>query len=112
MEQLNEKQRIPNKIPEWLVQLATKTNPHKTLEQFQKLHPRAFKGEADPVQAEEWLRQIEKILDAMECTENQRVSFTTFMFQGEAEHWWEMVKGGAKSSGEELSWNFFGQEIQ
>jgi len=34
------------------------------------------------------------------------VTFTTFMFQGEAEHWWEMVKDGAKSAGEELTWNF------
>jgi len=42
----------------------------------------------------------------MECTESQRVSFATFMFQGEAEHWWEMVKGGAKSSREEISWKF------
>ena len=42
----------------------------------------------------------------MECTESQIVAFTTFMFQGEAEHWWEMVKGGAKSAGEELTWNF------
>ena len=41
----------------------------------------------------------------MECTINLIVSFTTFMFQGEAEHWWEMVKGGAKSLGEEISWN-------
>ena len=38
------------------------------------------------MQAEEWLRQIEKILDVMECTEGKRVAFTTFMFQREAEH--------------------------
>ena len=36
----------------------------------------------------------------MECIENQKVSFTSFMFQGGAERWWEMVKGGAKSVGE------------
>ena len=42
----------------------------------------------------------------MECTENQWVSFTSFMFQGEAERWWEMVKGRAKTLGEEISWNF------
>ena len=28
------------------------------------------------------------------------------MFQGEAEYWWEMVKGGVKSAGEELTWKF------
>ena len=42
----------------------------------------------------------------MEWTESQRVIFTTFMFQRDAEHWWKMVKGGAKSAGEELTWNF------
>jgi len=42
----------------------------------------------------------------MECTENQQVSFTSFMFQGEAERWWEMVKGGAKTLAEEISETF------
>ena len=28
------------------------------------------------------------------------------MFQGEEEHWWEMIKGGVKSAGEELTWSF------
>ena len=45
-------------------------------------------------------------IDVMECTENQRVSFTSFMFQEEAERWWEMIKGGAKTLGREISWNF------
>ena len=43
----------------------------------------------------------------MECNENQRVTFTSFMFQDEAERWWKMVKDGAKSLGEEVSRNFF-----
>ena len=85
-------------MPEWLGQLTIRSNLHRALEQFQKLHLSAFKGEADPMQAKEWLHQIEKILDVMEYTENQRVSFTTFIFQGEAECWCEVVKGGAKSS--------------
>ena len=55
VEQLSVDQRIPDKIPEWLAQLAAMTKPHKTLEQFQKLRPPAFKEEADPMQAEEWL---------------------------------------------------------
>jgi len=105
-EQPSVDQRISDKMSEWLAQLAAKTNPRKALEKFLKLHPPAFRGEADPMQAEEWLRHIVKILDVMECTKNQRVAFTTFMFQGEAEQWWEMVKGGAESTGEELTWSF------
>ena len=89
-------------MPDWLAQLATRSNPHRALEQFQKLNPPAFKREVNPIQAEDWLRQFDKILDVMECTENQRVCFTSFMFQGETEHWGEMIKGGAKSLGEEF----------
>ena len=105
-EQTNAARRIPDGIPDWLLQLANVNNPRRALEQFQKLNPPAFKGGVDPIQAEEWLRQIEKILDVMECTENQRVSFTSFMFQGEAERWWEMIKGGARIMGKEISWNY------
>jgi len=28
------------------------------------------------------------------------------MFQGEAEYWWEIVRDGAKNSGEEITWKF------
>jgi len=52
------------------------------------------------------LRQIEKILSVMKYTEDQKISFTSFMFQGEAEYWWEVVRNGAKYSKEEITWDF------
>ena len=62
VDQLNASQRVPDRMQDWLVRLATINNPRSALEQFQKLNPPAYKGRADPIQAEEWLRQIEKIL--------------------------------------------------
>jgi len=50
------------------------------------MKPPVFEGETDPLQAEGWLLQIEKILDVINCTEEQKVSFSSFMFQKEAEH--------------------------
>ena len=44
-------------------------NFHRVLEQFQKMKPPVFVGEVDPLQAEGWLLQIEKILDVMNCTD-------------------------------------------
>ena len=49
VEQLNENQRIPDRVPEWLAQLTTRRNPHRALKQVQKLHLPAFKGEVDPM---------------------------------------------------------------
>jgi len=50
------------------------------------MKPSVFKGEADPLQVEGWLLQTEKILNVMNCTEEQKVSFSSFTFQEEAEH--------------------------
>ena len=80
-------------MPEWLTQLMTSANgnnSHRALEQFQKMKPPVFEGEVDPLQAEAWLLQIEKILDVINCTVEHRVSFSSFMFQKEAEHWWRV----------------------
>ena len=65
-----------------------------------------FEGEADPLQVEGWLLQIEKILDVMNFPEEQKVSFSYFMFQKEAEHWWRAVKNSVKDKGEQIIWDF------
>ena len=96
-------------MPEWLTQLMTRTNDnnsHRALEQFQKMKPPVFVGEVDLLQAEGWLFQIEKILDVMNCTDEQRVSFSSFMFQKKAEHWWRAVKSSVKSMREPITWEF------
>ena len=87
-------------MPEWLTQLMTITNDnnsHRALEQFQKMKPPVLVGEVDPLQPEGWLLQIEKILDVMNYTYEQRVSFSSFIFQKEVEHWWRVVKNSVKS---------------
>jgi len=50
------------------------------------MKPPVFEREADPLQVKGWLPQIEKILDVMNCIEEHKVSFSSFMFQKEAEH--------------------------
>ncbi|XP_057979122.1 uncharacterized protein LOC131165395 [Malania oleifera] len=63
-----------------------------SIEQFTKLKPSAFMGSTDPVCAENWIQEIEKILDVLNCTERQKVTFATFKLAGEAERWWVSVK--------------------
>ena len=42
-----------------------------TLEQFLRLHPLNFKGEADPWGTESWLKKVTKIFDAMQTTDER-----------------------------------------
>ena len=54
--------------------------------QFKKLSPPSFSGESDPMVAERWMMQIEKIFDALSYSDERKVFLATFMLEGEAEH--------------------------
>ena len=75
----------------------------KGLADFQKNNPPTFKGGFDPDGAELWIQKLEKIFLAMNCNDNQRVTYAIFMLEGEAENWWHgarqlMVAAGAAIS--------------
>ena len=62
-----------------------------TLEQFLSLHSPSFKGEADPRGAESWLRKVTKIFDAMQTKEARRLTLVPYLFEDEANFWWDLV---------------------
>ncbi|XP_020204868.1 uncharacterized protein LOC109790163 [Cajanus cajan] len=59
------------------------------LEQFQRNHPPTFKGGYDPDAAMNWLMEIEKIFNAIECPLAQKVRLATFMLTVDAHFWVE-----------------------
>ncbi|MQM03786.1 hypothetical protein Taro_036574 [Colocasia esculenta] len=48
------------------------------MERFRRMTPHFFKGESDPILAESWLRETEKIFRAIRCAE-ERVTLATYM---------------------------------
>ncbi|XP_024195741.1 uncharacterized protein LOC112198877 [Rosa chinensis] len=74
--------------------------------EFKHQKPPAFKGEPDPVVAEQWLDEINKILDALRIREsNSRITHAAYQFTGEAAKWWKMVKRSCNV--ETMSWDQF-----
>ncbi|XP_057969581.1 uncharacterized protein LOC131158740 [Malania oleifera] len=63
-----------------------------SIDQFIRLRPSAFVGSADQVHVENWIQEIENILDVLNYMENQKVTFATFKLAGEAVRWWVSVK--------------------
>ncbi|MQM18825.1 hypothetical protein Taro_051822 [Colocasia esculenta] len=49
------------------------------MERFRRMTPPFFKGESDPILAESWLRETEKIFHALRCAEEERVTQATYM---------------------------------
>ena len=62
------------------------------LQRFKAPHPLTFTGGGDPMVADHWFRQIERILRAMEITlDTTRIMLASFQFEGESQIWWEWV---------------------
>ncbi|MQM08570.1 hypothetical protein Taro_041426 [Colocasia esculenta] len=63
------------------------------MERFRRMTPPFFKGEreSDPILAESWLRETEKIFRAIRCTEEERVTLATYMLQERTDVWWSSV---------------------
>ncbi|MQL94303.1 hypothetical protein Taro_026955 [Colocasia esculenta] len=51
------------------------------MERFKRMSPPSFKGERDPLLAESWLREIEKIFRTIRCADDDRVTLVTYMLQ-------------------------------
>ncbi|TXG69944.1 hypothetical protein EZV62_004879 [Acer yangbiense] len=46
----------------------------QVVEQFRRLHPPSFEGTTNPLDAEEWLRELEKGFTFINCTDDQKVA--------------------------------------
>ena len=63
------------------------------LQRFTTHHPPTFTGGEDPVAANHWFRQVERILEAMKITsEATRIRLATFKLEGESHVWWDWIK--------------------
>ena len=76
------------------------------LQRFRAHHPSTFTGGEDPMVADHWFRQIEKVLKAMDITSDvARIKLVVFQLEGESQVWWDWVKTSRDL--EELTWAEF-----
>ena len=56
------------------------------LQRFKAHHPLTFKGGGDPMIADHWFLQVEKLLEAMEITfDATKIRLATFQLEGESQ---------------------------
>ena len=59
------------------------------LQRFRAHHPPTFTGGGDPMVADHWFMQVDKVLEAMEITfDTTRIRLAAFQAEGEAQVWW------------------------
>ena len=63
------------------------------LQRFRAHHPPTFRGGGDPLVADHWFPQIERVLEAMEITSTTtQIRLAAFQLTGESLIWWDSVK--------------------
>ena len=77
------------------------------IEKFRKLQPPSFEGSKDPLVAEEWIRELEKIFSLLECSDSHKVSCATYMLKEGASHWWEMTMRTLNIDKNKITWERF-----
>ena len=68
--------------------------------------PPTFSRGGDPVVADHWFWQVERILEAMEITSDAtRIKLATFQLEGESQIWWDWVR--VSRDPEMMTWGEF-----
>lgn len=73
--------------------------PRLGMNDFLHHHPVEFNGKVTQDEANELICILEKIFDAIECTEGQKLVLSTYMLAGEAKYWWRGIWRGMDSGG-------------
>ncbi|XP_052734108.1 uncharacterized protein LOC128196656 [Vigna angularis] len=78
-----------------------------SLESFLQHHPAKFNKKCLPDEADQWLRDMEKIYNAKRCPDDNRLAFTEYLLTSEASHWWASVKTILTDAHAPITWEVF-----
>ncbi|XP_052735521.1 uncharacterized protein LOC128197508 [Vigna angularis] len=81
--------------------------PRVGMNDFLQYNPVKFNGKATPDEADDWICCNEKIFDAIDYSEAQKLVFATYMLAGVAEYWWRGLRMGMDARGEVAIWEDF-----
>ncbi|KAL5852088.1 hypothetical protein ACOSQ3_007206 [Xanthoceras sorbifolium] len=79
-----------------------------SIERARKLGAKPYDGTSDPERALSWLDSNEEIFQVMGCTEEQKVTYSTFLLKDRAKDWWKALQ---RRHLEGVSWANFRREF-
>jgi hypothetical protein len=70
-------------------QLVPQPQPRDKLGEFQRIKPPTFSHSVEPMDADDWLKTIEKKLQVVKCNNREKVLFASHQLDGPAVDWWD-----------------------
>ncbi|XP_058783906.1 uncharacterized protein LOC131658653 [Vicia villosa] len=74
---------------------------------FFRMTPPEFAGSLDHIVAHDWLYSMERIFQAIQCTEEEKVIFAAQKLKGPAGRWWDTASTRFTSQGIPKDWEHF-----
>ena len=76
---------------------------------FRKTKPPIFLSSPDPIEADDWIRDVERRLNTVQCTDKEKTLYASHQLQGPAATWWmnyQTMRGNQEISWEEFKESF------
>ena len=64
-------------------------NGRVTIRDFLQLNPRTFDTTLEPLDADDWLREVNRVLNTARVAQDDKVPFVTHLLRGDSAAWWE-----------------------
>jgi hypothetical protein len=81
--------------------------PHQShLAEFLRTRPTTFLQAKDPMEAEDWLKGVEKKLVIVQCMDREKVLFVVHQLFGTTANWWETYYN-THADVDSITWNEF-----
>jgi hypothetical protein len=87
-------------------QPAPQPQPRDKLGEFQMTKPPIFAHSIEPMDADDWLKTIEKKLQVVQCNNHEKVLFASHPLEGPAANWWDAYVE-AHEELESINWQEF-----
>ncbi|CAN6280466.1 unnamed protein product [Urochloa humidicola] len=80
--------------------------PRDKHREFMSHRPPTFSHSPDPLQADDWLKTVEKMLDIAQCSDREKVLHASGCLEGAASYWWDAYTA-AHNAANTITWNEF-----
>jgi len=79
--------------------------------EFMKRRPPVFTHSADPMEADDWLRAVEKQLNIAQCNDLKKM-YASGQLQGAAQTWWESYQAARSNHAPVVTWQEFCRDFR
>jgi hypothetical protein len=83
----------------------------KKFKDFYKLKPPTFDHAESPIEADDWLHGMKRILELVKCTDKEGLNIATLQLRGIASSWWECFRANHPDPAN-IGWTEFAQAFR